>query len=110
MIDICYYVDNRLRFSTMSIKLRDLKKIKCPECEGKLRPGNFGIICERNHFFDKQSSLWLGIIEFLNPPPTFYCWCGTEEEKLKCTCAHTTERYITKMMHEFSGRVYVHKK
>lgn len=90
-----------------TIKLRDLKNFKCPECDGKLRPGNFGIICDKNHFFGKESDLWRSIERSINTPSPeevlFDCYCDTKEKKLKCNCSNE-HRYMTKMMHESSGR------
>lgn len=87
-----------------TIKLHDLKNIKCPECEGKLRLGNFGIICDKNHFFSKESDLWRGIERSHSPQEILFdCHCDTKEKKAKCNCSNE-HRYVTKMMHESSGR------
>lgn len=44
---------------SQTVKARHLKNLKCTECEQSLRLYSKGLICKRNHIFDKQSDEWL---------------------------------------------------
>lgn len=51
------------------IKSRHLKGRKCPECDEPLRLCQKGIVCKKNHIFDKESGTWLDIMALVTGIP-----------------------------------------
>ena len=85
-----------------TIKLADLKDVKCTHCGEGVRLFSKGIICIENHVHDLESDLWLDTEASVTGKPR-------EPRKACPICESTKQCFCNKieagfMMRESSGR------